>query len=168
MENECGYIGGYFNGINTNTVFQEYMKKYGKYTYTTESCVSTVTSSVDQQLKKMKARIEELQEKNSSLQKRILQFQSGYNEYLCLVDIFFLLRQQVYFEKFFSFVTEKIMIKNLQQKYIIQKVFLNDSTRMYSFLQKQYELSINQLRELFVVLEVKSSEILDFLKNDDI
>lgn len=168
MENECGYIGGYIKGINTNTLFQEYMKKYGKYTYTTEPCESTVTSSVDQQLKKMKERIEELQEKNSSLQKRILLFQSVYNEYLCLVDIFFLLRQQVYFEKFFSFVTEKIMIKNLQQKYIIQKVFLNDSTRMYSFLQKQYELSINQLRELFVVLEVKSSEILDFLKNDDI
>lgn len=151
-----------YSESHTTSVFTDFIKEYVKYP---DSTLSTSVST-DSQLIKMNERILNLQGENNFLQSRIESLQRNYFESVYLTDIFFLLREQVYFEKFFSFITEKLM--SVQQKNIIQKVFLKDTAKWYSFLQKEYEMNISQLRQFFVVLDLNSEKVLEFLKNDDI
>lgn len=158
-----------YSESHTTSVFTDFIKEYVKYP---DSTLSTSVST-DSSLIKMNERILNLQGENNFLQSRIEILQSrieslqrNYFESVYLTDIFFLLREQVYFEKFFSFITEKLM--SVQQKNIIQKVFLKDTAKWYSFLQKEYEMNISQLRQFFVVLDLNSEKVLEFLKNDDI
>lgn len=151
-----------YGDSHKTSVFTQFLKEYVKYPGSSESVLSTSVATNTQ----LNERMCNLQRENLFLKSKIEILQRNYFESVYLTDIFFLLREQVYFEKFFSFITEKLM--GVQQKNIIQKVFLKDSTKWYSFLQKEYEMNISQLRQFFVVLDLNCEKVLEFLKYDDI